>query len=229
MRERRARAGGRRSAARRAASPARPCRRRTACRRARARRPGSAPRARRRGRCGSGSGSGSPRLRRGGELDRVDDLHVARAAAEVAEQGVGDLLARRLGMLREQRLGLHHDPGRAVAALRGAGGDEAVGPQPPGLLGQPLLGDDVLPRDARRLLGAGDDRACRRRSPCRRRRSPPARSRPSPSAGRARPRSSSSRLSSSRGSRRDRLAVERDSSTGSLHRAEHERQAAPSA
>ena len=96
---------------------------------------------------------------RGDEPHCVDDLHVPGAAAEVAEQGVGDLLPRGIGMLRKERLGLHQDPRRAEPALRGAGGDEAVRPQAAGLLGQALLGDDLFSRDARRLLRAGDDRA----------------------------------------------------------------------
>ena len=95
---------------------------------------------------------------RGDELDRVDDLHVPRAAAEVAEQRVRDLVAGRVGVLLEQRLRLQHDAGRAVAALRRAGGDEAVGPHAPLLVRQPLLRHDVLSLDARRLLRAGDDR-----------------------------------------------------------------------
>ena len=45
------------------------------------------------------------------ELDRVDDLHVARAAAEIAEERPGDLLPRRLRVLSQEPLGLHDDPG----------------------------------------------------------------------------------------------------------------------
>ena len=36
-----------------------------------------------------------------GELDRVEDLRVPRAAAEVPEERVRDLVARRLGVLGE--------------------------------------------------------------------------------------------------------------------------------
>ena len=64
---------------------------------------GSGRCATRRGRCLSTSGSGSPRRTAGGELDRVDDLDVAGAATEVAEQRARDLVARRLGVLGEQR------------------------------------------------------------------------------------------------------------------------------
>ena len=62
-------------------------------------------------------------------LDGVDDGEVAGAAAEVAGQRLGDGVAVRLGFLAQQRLRLHHDARRAVAALRGAGGREGVGPQ----------------------------------------------------------------------------------------------------
>ena len=91
------------------------------------------------------------------ELDRVDDLHVAGAAAEVAEQRMLDLLAGRLRMLLQQRLRLHHDPRRAVAALRRAGRDEALGPAAARLLGEAFLRHDGLALDARRLLRARDD------------------------------------------------------------------------
>ena len=180
---------------------ARPCRRRTACRRARARRPRSGRSRAPTRPARSGRAAGSPRRARGDELDRVDDLHVARAPAEVPEQGVRDLLARRLGVLRQQRLGLHHDPRRAEAALRRAGGDEARPPTAARVVvGEPLLRDDALALDPRRLLRARDARPGRRRSPCTRRTSPPARSRPSPSAAPRSSRSSSSRLCPSRGS-----------------------------
>ncbi len=94
-----------------------------------------------------------------GELDRVDHLDVPCAAAEVAEQRMGDLLPRRLGMLVEQHLGLHHDPGRAVPALRSAGRHEALAPHPALLLGETLVGRHVLPLEPGRPLRAGDDRS----------------------------------------------------------------------
>ena len=97
----------------------------------------------------------APRARR--ELHRVDDLHVAGAAAEIAEQRVGDLLSRRHGILREERLRLHHDPRRAEAALRRTGDGEGVGPELPRLGREPLLRDDVLSLRAGRLLCARDD------------------------------------------------------------------------
>src|SRR5204862_6186571 len=50
-------------------------------------------------------------------LHRVDDLHVAAAAAEVAGQAQADLLLARLRILLEQALRRQHHPGRAPAAL----------------------------------------------------------------------------------------------------------------
>ncbi len=106
-----------------------------------------------------GLGEGDASVGRSHEPHRVDDLRVARAAAEVPEQRVRDVLARGLRVLAEKRLGLHDDPGGAVAALGRAGGHERVGPEPALVLGQPLLRDDVFPLDPRRLLRAGDDGA----------------------------------------------------------------------
>jgi hypothetical protein len=96
---------------------------------------------------------------RGHEPDRVDDLDVAGAAAEVAGEGLGDLLSRGVEVLGEQRLGLHHDAGRAEPALRRAGGDEARRPALalPGR--EALLGDDLLAGEPRCPLRAGHDRA----------------------------------------------------------------------
>src|SRR5712664_2121861 len=57
---------------------------------------------------------------RRGELDRLIDLDVAGAAAEVAGERVLDLVPRRLRIVAQQRLGSEEERGRAVAALRGA-------------------------------------------------------------------------------------------------------------
>src|SRR3989441_424748 len=56
----------------------------------------------------------------GRQLDRLVDLDVAGAAAEVAGQRLLDLVARRRGVPREQRLGGEQERRRAVAALRRA-------------------------------------------------------------------------------------------------------------
>ncbi len=119
--------------------------------------PGSGRCGSRRGRCGRAREAARRGRRGGGELDRVDHLHVAGAAAEVAEQRVRDLVPRRLRMLVQQRLGLHHDAGRAEAALRRPCGHEALAPAPTLLLGEALVGDDVLALEPARLLRAGDD------------------------------------------------------------------------
>src|SRR3954468_507898 len=53
-------------------------------------------------------------------FDGLDDLLVARAAAEIARDRFLDAAGRRLRLAREQRLGAEQDAGRAIAALRGA-------------------------------------------------------------------------------------------------------------
>src|SRR5882724_2850892 len=49
--------------------------------------------------------------------DGVDDVRVTGAAAQVAAQSVGDLLAVRLAVVREQRNRRHDHAGRAETAL----------------------------------------------------------------------------------------------------------------
>ncbi len=56
-------------------------------------------------------------------LDRLDDLRVAGAPAQVASDRLPDLVLGRLGVVGEERLGGHDHARRAVAALR----REAVG------------------------------------------------------------------------------------------------------
>src|SRR4029077_20151816 len=51
-------------------------------------------------------------------LDRLDDVHVARAAAEVAGDSGPDLVLRRLRVPVEQPGGLHDHAGRAEPALQ---------------------------------------------------------------------------------------------------------------
>src|SRR5512134_1548410 len=53
----------------------------------------------------------------GGIQDRIDDRLVAGAAADVAGDGLGHVLARRRRVAVEQRLGRHQHAGRAEAAL----------------------------------------------------------------------------------------------------------------
>src|SRR3990172_2862006 len=91
------------------------------------------------------------------ELHGVEDLRIAGAAAEVAEKGVSDFLARGSRLFLEQHLRFHHDSRRAEATLGRTRGDEGLRPEAPLVGGEPLLSDDVLALDAGRLLGAGDD------------------------------------------------------------------------
>src|SRR3984893_19116362 len=72
-----------------------------------------------------GTGYGR-RERLGGRLDSLDDEVVAGAAAEVPGQHLADLLARRCGLLAEERAGAHDDPGGAVAALEPVLGPEGL-------------------------------------------------------------------------------------------------------
>src|SRR5262249_57776206 len=58
------------------------------------------------------------------DLDRVDDLGIGGAAAEIAREVVPDLLLVRVGMGVEQLRRHQHEAGRAVSALEGAGLDE---------------------------------------------------------------------------------------------------------
>src|SRR5262245_15084238 len=71
-----------------------------------------------RGRTGERSRRNSLRVQRGGVLDRLDDLHVAGAAADVAAERFADV---RLGgmWIAPQQTGRRHDEAwRAIAALR---------------------------------------------------------------------------------------------------------------
>jgi hypothetical protein len=78
-------------------------------------------------------------------VDRVEDLDVARAAAEVGPQVAGCVVAREArSLLVEQGLGAHDDAGRAEPALQRAAGRERVGEA--GALGlvEPFERDDRL-------------------------------------------------------------------------------------
>ena len=97
----------------------------------------------------------------GQQLDGVEDLHVTRAAAQVATQllgglGAGQLLAPPV----EQGLDVHQDPRRAEPALQRAGGGEGVG-EPFSVLGGEALerGDRAALGPLQRDLAADDGRA----------------------------------------------------------------------
>ena len=57
----------------------------------------------------------------GGQLDRSHDPAVSATAADVAAQGVGDVLVAGVGVALEQRQRRHDHAGRAIAALHGVG------------------------------------------------------------------------------------------------------------
>ena len=65
-------------------------------------------------------------LPRRGRPDRVEDLLVAGAAAEVARERLADLGLGRAGVAREQFVGGDDQPGCAEPALHGAGGQERL-------------------------------------------------------------------------------------------------------
>ena len=80
----------------------------------------------------------------GGQPHRVEDLLVARAAAQVAGQRLADLGVGRIRVARQQVVAGHDQPRRAEAALHRARLDEGLldGVQLLAL-GQPLDGDDL--------------------------------------------------------------------------------------
>ena len=99
------------------------------------------------------------RRRRRRRDDGVDDLGVARAAAQVAGQGVADVGVVGPWLAAQQRLSLHDDAGRAEAALAGAGRDEGAGPLAPASRGQSLKRQHVAVLEPRRGLRARHDGA----------------------------------------------------------------------
>jgi len=75
-------------------------------------------------------------------LHRVDNLHIAGAPAQMAVQGLGDLLAGHLGVLVGQVLDAQHQPRRAEPALKAGGGLEGVGVELAFGIGNPFQGGD---------------------------------------------------------------------------------------
>ena len=94
----------------------------------------------------------------GGHAHGLDDLGVARTAAEVAREGLADRLLAGVGVTLQQRLGREDHPRLAEAALQGAGHVEGplhgVGPV---RAGQALDGGDLpaLAGDRQRAAGQG--------------------------------------------------------------------------
>ena len=72
------------------------------------------------------------------------DAHIARAAADVAPDGLFDILGRGVGVLGDQRLGAQHHAGDAKAALHRARLPEGVDVHLALALGESLHGGDVL-------------------------------------------------------------------------------------
>src|SRR5258705_3127969 len=93
-------------------------------------------------------------------VDGLDDVHVARAPAEVAGDGPADLVLGRRRVLLEKRVAGHQHAGRAVAALQPVLGHEALlqRVELPVLL-QPLHGHDLAPVGLDGEHGARLDRA----------------------------------------------------------------------
>ena len=90
------------------------------------------------------------------QLDRVDDLFVAGAAAEVPVDRARDLLARRRRVFAEEIVRAQSDAGDAEAALQAGGGDEAARHEPLLVFVDPFQRGDLAPRDRFGRRRAGD-------------------------------------------------------------------------
>ena len=94
-----------------------------------------------------------------GKLDGLDDLLVARAAAEITRQGLLDGLHIGIGIRIQQGLGGHDHPRRTETALDGAGQDESLLDEVRILrCAQPLDADDIGTFQFHHLGEAGTDR-----------------------------------------------------------------------
>ena len=92
-------------------------------------------------------GSGQPVGAGGQHVDRVEDLQIARAAAQVGAEMAGGLLAGEAGALVvDQGLDPHHYPRGAEATLHRSGGPEC------GRVAMALLVAEALGRDDLRAL-----------------------------------------------------------------------------
>ena len=96
----------------------------------------------------------------GGERDRLDDLRIAGAAADVAGDRLDDLLARRRGFFDEQRVRGEDHRRRAIAALHAVGFAERIlhGRQLARPRRQPLDGGDGIAVGLHREHQAGAHR-----------------------------------------------------------------------
>ena len=98
----------------------------------------------------------APRLRH--VFDGIDDLHVARAPAQMHVERLRDLVARWVGILVDEVLRSQRDAGDAEAALQTRGGDEALRDLLALFFREPLERDHFLARDLLRADEAGDFR-----------------------------------------------------------------------
>src|SRR5262249_19247780 len=89
------------------------------------------------------------------QLDGIDDLSVARAAADVWGERALDRGARRLGAFVDQVFGPHDDAGDAEPALQAAGRDERAGEGVALNLAQAFKRVDALARHFAGRHGAG--------------------------------------------------------------------------
>ena len=94
---------------------------------------------------------------RSGQRNALDNLFVAGAAANIAADGVLDLLLGRLGILGDERCTRHDHAGDAKAALHGAHGAKGVHEGLAHVLGQALDGHDVAAGGKRGGQHAGLD------------------------------------------------------------------------
>src|SRR5712691_12687851 len=93
-----------------------------------------------------------------GEAHGVEDLCVAGAAAEVAREGLADLVVARVGVALEQVGGRHDQARGAEAALDGAALAESLLHRvQPLAFGEPLDRDDAVPVRLRRQHEARTD------------------------------------------------------------------------
>ena len=93
-----------------------------------------------------------------GDFDRLDDLHIARAAADVVAQRMADFFLRGIGVCIQQGLGGDHHAGNAEAALHGACLAEGKGINVLFKVRKPFHGENVPALQLVRLLNAGLDR-----------------------------------------------------------------------
>src|ERR1043166_9470461 len=91
-------------------------------------------------------------------LDRVDDLGIAGAPAEMRSKIIGDLLPRRISVRFDEGMCSNRNPGNAESALHPAGLHKAFRDLSPRLLGKPLKRRHLLARRQAGIHRAGEPR-----------------------------------------------------------------------